>query len=335
MKKIEEIWKELENEQSLNNGLLFKRFSSTIKPDIYVALKSPEKLRCVALHLNSIIHFKLKNWDNLKDIKIELLPDENHSDKQFLLITLLEKQHQDIFSTLSEDLFNIASDIKQESELIKIVLMRLEKWRLLFEKLGRQGLPPESQRGLYGELFFVRQFIEFTKDSDYCINSWKGPAKAVQDFQYSDWAVEIKTTHGKNQQKLHISNERQLDISLVPNIFLIHYSLETREKYGETLNELIDNLLEALYQSPVYNLFKIKLFEVGYFEIHRDLYSDTGYSIRQEKIYKITDDFPKITESMIPSGVGDVKYSIVLNDKESWEIILNDLFNQINKRGIC
>ena len=292
MKKIEKIWQELEDEQPLKSGLLYKRYSGEIKPDIYVALKSPEKLRCIAAHLNSTVTFHLKSWDKLRDIKIESLRDDRQPDKQFLLILLLENRHRDIFSTLSEDLIHQVADIASEPELIKLLLLRLEKWRLLFEKMGQQGLLNEAQRALYGELYFLRKFLQNVSNAEYCINSWKGIEKSVQDFQFADWAVEVKTTHGKNQQKLHISSERQLDISLIPKIFLIHYSLEVRQNHGETLNDLVDNLVEMLSDSPAaYNLFRLKLLEAGYFDIHRHLYAETGYSIRQENIYRITEDY--------------------------------------------
>lgn len=332
MKKIEKIWQELEDEQPLKSGLLYKRYSGAIKPDVYVALKSPENLRCIAAHLGSKAELQLRSWDKLKDIKIETFTDEKHPEKQFLLVLLLDNQHRDIFTTLSEDLIYQVADITDEPELIKLLLFRIEKWRLLFEKMGRQGLSEEAQRGLYGELFFLRRFLQKNQASEYCINSWKGSEKAVQDFQFADWGVEIKTTHGKNHQKLHISSERQLDISLIPRIFLIHYSLEVRQNHGETLNNLVDNLLEVLSNSPAaHNLFKLKLMEVGYFNIHKHLYDETGYSVRQENIYRITDDFPKITESQIPSGVGDVRYSLIVSANNNWTLNEEELFENLKK----
>jgi hypothetical protein len=330
MKKVDKIWNELEDEQPLKSGLLYKRYSGAIKPDVYVAIKSPEKLRCIAAHLNSKAHLELQSWDKLRDIKIETVPDHKDSDKQFLLILLLNNQHRDIFSTLSEDLIYLVADITSETELIKLLLLRLEKWRLLFEKLGQQGLSESAQRGLYGELYFLRKFLQTGSSLEFCINSWKGTEKAVQDFQFSDWAVEVKTTHGKNQQKLHISSERQLDISLIPRIFLIHYSLEVRQKHGETLNDLVDDVLEMLSDSSAaQNSFRLKLLEAGYFDIHRHLYSETGYSIRQVNIYKITDDFPKITEGQIPSGVGDVRYSLIVSANDDWTLGEDELFENL------
>ncbi len=332
MKKIEKIWQGLENGQSLKSRLLYRRYSGAIKPDVYVAVKYPEKLRCIAAHLNSTIQLPLKIRAKFRDIKIEIFADDKRPDKQFLLVLLLENEHSDIFSTLCEDLLTQVARITNEAELIKLLILRLEKWRLLFEKIGKQGLSEEVQRALYGEIFFLRKFLLNISNPDYCINSWKGPEKSAQDFQFADWAVEVKTTCGKNQQKIHISNERQLDISIIPRIFLVHYSLEVRQNHGETLNDLVDNLLEILSGSSAANiLFRLKLLEAGYFDSQRYLYTEVGYKIRQENIYKITKDFPKITESQIPKGVGDVRYSIVISANKNWVLDEYALFQSLKK----
>lgn len=330
MTKIEHIWQELESDTTLQSGLLYKRYSSKIVPDVYVALKAPEKLRCIAAHLSSSFEFDTKAWNKFRDIKIQRQPDDKNRNMQFLVVMLLSNQHKDVFSTLCEDLILKVADVREENSLVQELITRLEKWHLLFEKLGRQGLSDEAQRGLYGELFFLRKFLNKSADAEYCINSWRGAEKAVQDFQYSDWAVETKTTSGKNQQKLQIASERQLDTSLVPNIFLIHISLEVRENHGETLNDIVAEISEILSSSPAaLSAFKLKLLEAGYFSHHHDEYEEKGYSIRQESIYRITDDFPKITENMIPAGVGDVRYSLIVSANESWVTEENKLFDQI------
>lgn len=332
MTKIEKIWQELESEKSLESGLLYKRFSGNIQPDVYVGLKAPENLRCIVAHISSTFSYDLKIWDKFRDIKIQFLPDQKNIKKQFLVVLLLNNQHKDVFSTLGEDLINKIADISDEDRLVKKIVSRLEKWKLLFEKIGRQGLSEEAQMGLFGELYFLRKFLNRSEDQDYCVNSWRGTEKAVQDFQFADWAVEVKTTHGKNQQKIYISNERQLDISLVPNIFLIHLSLELREGFGESLNQIVLDLNNTLSKNPAaFSVFNLKLLEAGYFEHHREYYENTGYSIRQENIYKVTTDFPKITESMIPPGVGDVRYSLVISANKNWILSEETLYKNLLK----
>ena len=331
MTKIEKIWSNLEGDFSNHAGLLYKRYSAEVLPDIFIALKAPEKFRCLAFSINQTFSFDESQWNKLKDIKIETIPDERDKSKKFLLITLLNKQHKDIFSTLCEDLIFGVSEVTNEQNLVEKLLERLAKWQSLFEKIGNQGLSDEAQRGLYGEVYFLRLFINNSSNKNHCLKSWLGPEKSVQDFQYSDWAVEVKTTHGNNHQKIHIASERQLDDAIIPNIFLYHLSLDVRMSNGEFLNSLIDEVSDLLTDNTMaYNLFKLKLLEVGYYDIHRPLYEDTGYTIRQENLYRVAGNFPRITEANIPIGVGDVRYSIILSESEEYRIDQKTLFSEIN-----
>jgi hypothetical protein len=330
MTKIENIWTGLENETSNHLGLLYKRYSAEILPDVFIALKAPEKLRCIAFRISAVFPFDEYQWNKLKDIKIETLPDERDRSKKFLLILLLNNQHKDIFSTLCEDLIFGVSDLSTEQALIEKLLERLAKWQSLFEKVGKQGLSYEAQRGLYGEIYFLRLLLTSILDKYYCVNSWHGPEKSIQDFQYSNWAVEIKTTHGNNHQKIHITSERQLDDSVIEKIFLFHLSLDVRLGNGESLNLVINEVSELLNDNTMAsNLFKLKLLESGYYDIHKPLYDEQGYTIRQENIYRVAGNFPRITEKQIPIGVGDVRYSIVLSESEEWRINNQTLLGEL------
>jgi len=328
--KIENIWLGLESDTSSHSGLLYKRYSAEILPDILIALKAPERLRCIAFRISGVFPFDETQWNRLKDIKIETLTDVKDKSKKFILILLLNKQHKDIFSTLCEDLIFGVSEVSTELTLVEKLLERLAKWQSLFEKIGKQGLSDEVQRGLYGEIYFLRFFLNSVSDKNYCVKSWLGPEKSIQDFQYSNWAVEVKTTHGNNHQKIHITSERQLDDTIIEKIFLYHLSLEVRVGNGESLNILIEDVSELLSDNTMAsNLFKLKLLESGYYDIHKPLYDERGYSIRQENLYRVSGNFPRITENQIPIGVGDVRYSIVLSESEEWRINHETLLEDI------
>jgi len=330
MTKIENIWSVLESDTASHSGMLYKRYSAEVLPDIFVVLKLPERLRSLAVRISAMFTFVEHHWNKFKDIKIETLIDERDSSKKFLLILLLKKEHKDIFSILCEDLIFGVSEVSNEKKLVEMLLERLAKWQSLFEKIGKQGLSDEAQRGLYGEVCFLRLFLDNSADRHYCIKSWLGPEKAIQDFQYANWAVEVKTTHGNNHQKIQISSERQLDDSIVERIFLFHLSLDIRIGNGETLNSLIDSVLEILKDNTMaMNLFRLKLMEYGYYEIHKPFYDEKGYSIRQTNIYRVIGNFPRIIESQIPIGVGDVRYSIVLSESEDWRIAQETLLHEI------
>lgn len=328
--KINQIWEELENDTSFSAGLLLRRYSGSVLPDVFIALKAPEKLRCIAASVSDIIKINIQNYSNLRDIHVELIPDEKKQGKNILLFKLLNIQHKDIFSALCEDLIENISAITNETQLIKELLNRFEKWKSLFDKAALQGLTPEEQRGLYGELFFIRKFLQHNSDFLSIINSWVGCEKQIRDFQSGSWSVEVKTTHGNNHQKVHVSSERQLDTSNLINLFLYHLSIETRHQSGETLNQIVDSIYSILNSEfSALTRFRNKLLEGGYFGQHRTLYDNTGYFDRQENFYKVEKEFPRIEEKDILSGVGDVKYSIILSQCSNYLKSEQEIFSTL------
>jgi hypothetical protein len=163
------------------------------------------------------------------------------------------------------------------------------------------------------------------------VNTWIGSEKQVRDFQSGSWAVEVKTTHGNNHQKVQISSERQLDNSNLDHLFLYHISLEKLQNTSETLNDIVDSIAEILkYDTIVLNRYKCKLYEVGFFDFNRNLYQSIGYRIRQDVFYKVENDFPRIKEDDIRRGVGDVKYSIILTQCTSFVYNESKLFYILN-----
>jgi len=180
----------------------------------------------------------------------------------------------------------------------------------------------------------LRRFLKRETNQEFCIEVWKGPENAVQDFQYSNWAVEVKVTHGKNHQKIHISSERQLDTDFVPNIFLYHLSVDIREEKGESLNDMVDDVSKIIKENSIASaLYKSKLLEAGFFDNHRSLYSSKSYNIRQERIFKVNDTFPRISESQIPNEIGDVRYSVVIGDGVPWKLSDDELFQTIRPKN--
>jgi len=312
--KIKQIWEELENDKSFRKGLLLRRYSGAVLPDVFIALQQPEKLVCILVSISSSLEINITSFSNLQEIQVDILPDTNRADKNLLVFKLINNQHKDIFEVLCEDLITNIAEETNEKQLIRILLNRFEKWKSLFDRISPQGLSSEEQRGLFGELFFLRKNLEYSNDFQNILNSWVGTTKEIRDFQFSNWALEVKTTIGNNHQKVQISSERQLDTTHVENLFLYHISLEKAQGSGETLVQIVRSIQFVLKTDTIsLNRFKAKLYESGYFDHQENLYNSVGYHIRQDVFYKIEKEFPRIQEIELRSGVGDVKYSIILS----------------------
>ena len=82
MMKSNQRWKEVESDTSIQTGLLYKRFSAEVKPDAFIALKAPERLRCIAFRLSTTFTVDMLKWDTFKDIKIETITRPTISQKR-------------------------------------------------------------------------------------------------------------------------------------------------------------------------------------------------------------------------------------------------------------
>ena len=263
-------------------------------------------------------------------MQVLLTHDNSFPDNNLLVIKLLHFQSRDVFAVMCENLIQSALSMRSEKQVVITIINRLDKWQALFDKLKGEGLTTSEQQGLYGELHFLQKFIT-RQNAVSALNSWVGTDREVRDFQYNDWAVEVKTTAGNNHQKVSISSERQLDETLLENLYLFHLSVEAAQKNGENLNAKVNSIREALQDNvSALNVFNSKLLEVGYFEKHTTLYEKRCYQIRNENYYRIDGDFPRIKEKEIRNGVGDVKYSIILSQCNEYLVPENTVFEKIN-----
>lgn len=328
MNKITEIWQFLENDQHFSTGILLRRYSSSIIPDICGALIAQGRKQAITVSISTSIDISFFN--TLQDIKLEIIPEPHRPNYFLLLIILNEQKHKDIFSVLCEDLILAVAEESNESSLITILVNRITKWVSLFKKVHQQGLMVNEQIGLFGELYFLKQLLEFNINYFFCLDTWTGPTSAARDFQHGNWAVEVKSTTSINPQKIKISNERQLDSTLISNLFLVHYSFEALNNKGETLNDIIESIIQLLINEPVLEQrFIYMLFEAGYFPHHQNLYSKVGYSLYQARYFQVEELFPKLTNSTIPNGVSDITYSINISTCEQFLVTERKIFESI------
>ena len=314
MERIKQTWRQLEENSSAVAGLFKLRYSDTSKCDVFLGMKFPEMHRMIIIRVPFNIGRDFSFKYEFRGLKFDKIYDPDDSKFLLLNLVLVDKQYQDVYDTLACDILTSIIDESNIKVLLKSYSNRLIKWQSVFEKFDKQGLTSEEQRGLFGELYFLRKYLQANTNHLEIVNTWIGTEKQVRDFQSGTWAVEVKTTHGNNHQKVHISSERQLDTTNLEDLFLYHISLEQMQNSGETLNDIVDSVMGVLgADTSALNKFKNKVYEVGYFESHRNLYDAVGYFIRQDVFHKVENDFPRIQENEIRVGVGDVKYSIILS----------------------
>lgn len=321
--KVFNIWTQFE--QNRQKGMVKRLYTSDSAINVYCIYQHPEEHYGIALSFPKSIKFNGNPFSNLSELNVSLYEDTSFKNSWLLCATITDRDKKSEFSYMCE---NIIQTVLKESNIKSAVATfanTLIKWKKLFDKVRTGGLSREEQQGLYGELCMLHKFIENTDDLYSSVNYYIGTDKALRDFQGRNWAVEVKTTATNNPQLLKINGERQLDDTIIEQLFLFHCSVETSKMSGETLPDKVRSIRSLLSSDlAALSLFNSKMFEAGYLDAQEIKYLEQHYKIRKECFYSVKGNFPRIRENELRPGVGNVQYGITISDCEPY--IVSEMF---------
>lgn len=331
--KIDELWQALEADlknNAVSDGYLTRRIIPEGKCDLKLAIEKPSGARMLLLRVqrDSLPGNLTFPESSGFEVRKGILPGDGETCVTLQLI-LKNERFQDIFTTLLEDVSAVIAFIPVERDAIDAMNSRLRRWQLFLEQYSPEGLSEESQHGLYGELWVLRQIV-VSQLGISSVQYWTGPSRAAQDFQFPGYAIEVKTTVNQYPQKLFISNKNQLDESMAGELILLHLSVEARSGIGETLPEIVNNLRSSFSNNPD---FERLLFEAGYLDIHAQKYAQPGYSNQTTTFYKVESSFPRLTPSTLPDGILEVEYAIQLSKCRDFTLAESEVLNRIRSSG--
>ena len=323
------LWDVMSSESDV--GLVKRLLPNKSPIRVFATYKHQENFCGIALSFNEKIKISIESFRNMRELSVNQYLDVSNLPNKLLVIQLLSEINRDVFAYLCDNLIESIETSKTETEAIKIVINRLEKWKSMLSKGASEGLSVAQQQGLYGELVYLHKLLSkniFTYVD--ALKIWVGADKAMRDFQGNGWAVEAKTISINNADQITINGERQLDETLLNKLYLYHLSVEASRMNGQTLNDKVDELKGILSDDNIaLNIFSVKLLEAGYFGHHRELYKERCYKIRKESIYLIDDSFPRIKESELRDGVSNTIYSINVSTCAEYMVSESEHFNSI------
>ena len=233
-----------------------------------------------------------------------------HDRNNQLVFTLASKEDKDMFHTLCKDLIESTKDMKDEEYAIKTVLKRLEKWQY-FLKSRRKIIDKRQLKGLIGELLFLEHYLLKNYDAEDALTFWRAPLQSVQDFEFSSFAVEVKTKSSVNS--ITISAYEQLFSELDHLLLYVATFNDSTDKTLEAFNiyDLIDKIRDDIKtkNSILEEKFNNLLVHYGFIELEE--YREYYFLFITDEFYEVTEDFPKI--STFPDGVESLNYRINLD----------------------
>ncbi|HIQ27384.1 MAG TPA: PD-(D/E)XK motif protein [Sulfurovum sp.] len=233
-----------------------------------------------------------------------------HDRNNQLVFTLASEEDKYMFHTLCKDLIESTKDMKDEEYAIKTVLKRLEKWQY-FLKSRRKIIDKRQLKGLIGELLFLEHYLLKNYDAEDALTFWRAPLQSVQDFEFSSFAVEVKTKSSVNS--ITISAYEQLFSELDHLLLYVATLNDSTDKTPEAFNiyDLIDKIRDDIKtkNSILEEKFNNLLVHYGFIELEE--YREYYFLFITDEFYEVTEDFPKI--STLPDGVESLTYRINLD----------------------
>ncbi len=262
-------------------------------------------------------------------------PSQMHSSKSILVekgkrrdgrwaiqIKLKYDDNNEVFCCLCKDLMDLTYICDNEYQGMQTFISRFIKWQNLLENAS-DTLGYEVINGLIGELSFGELVLNRKYTFDKIIDSWLGPEGADQDFIIGDTWFEVKAIASR-KLTISISSLEQLDVSNEGYLAVINVDKAVKDdRKGFSLYEIFERYRKIL-ESNSKSLFQFneKLLNLGYYD--RREYHDQFYKAGDIRIYKVNNEFPKLSRSNVHISIGNVKYDLVLSAINEWRMEENE-----------
>ncbi|HVT90636.1 MAG TPA: PD-(D/E)XK motif protein [Tepidisphaeraceae bacterium] len=323
--QIEELWKSLEADaasgHSGTGGWLLRLARPAADHPLFVGLELSSGRRAILLQLPTDYMPSRRLWPRSKGLEpLAVALDGN----AHFGVALKDSRFTDVFTALAEDLCRRVTETADPASQARAFLGQLARWQK-FLSASVEGLNDETQRGLWGELRFLRDHL-LSWTGAAAVKAWKGGERLHQDFQFEGVAIEVKTTLAKMPQVIRITNERQLDHTTWSALFLNVIALDVRDAGGETLPAMVASLRDRLTADAIAReQFEDELLLAGYLDAHTPRYIDRGYTVRSVTFFHVGPGFPSLIEADMPPGVGDANYALSISACERFKVKATEL----------
>jgi hypothetical protein len=333
--EVEQKWIEIGSDQSGEDqpGFLTRRILAETGLDLRLGIQQPANRKCLLIEVDTAsltgVPRKLPECSGF-----EFQKHQGEHGKVIFLLKANEARHEELFAGVVADVLGRLSSASNEREGLQRLVNRLSHWQAFFRSGASLVLTAEQQRGLFGELWLFRQFLNSGAFTVHELRTWVGPLRANQDFQFPRCAVECKVTLGLQDQRLTVAHERQLDSTGTGRLFLVHQSLDMRVDSGETLPAIVNSIRAKIAELNLdHEVFEGLLIEAGFLEQHAPEYQHTGYTHRETNYFDVRDQFPRIVESDLRHGVGNVHYSITVSQCRQYAVSEQEMLAVIMEKN--
>ena len=316
----EDPWSGISAPQVQASQISARRVAQATPWGLYWAVDADRNVLLILQHGATIR--RSRRMPKLRGLRVEAQPADRGSDER-IVIRLTEPEQRDIFLRFCHDVVDATVLAQTEEQAVERFLARTWRWHRLLQGGRDKRLGDDEQRGLIGELVVLERHLLPVLGALDAVRCWTGPLGAPHDFEISRIHVEAKAK-GSATPRVTISSEHQLEAGNANRLFLHVTEVTTAAEGGPdalTVTNIATRIRVGLAgrDMAAVDLFEERLGAVGF--DWTDDYSDKLWMVGQEALYEVCEGFARITPAMVPGGVGNVRYTISLQDCEAFRVV--------------
>lgn len=310
-----EVWEKLIGDEIPASGIVARPVRETLGRRLSAGVDSTGRRHLLVqlrVDENGLSDQKLRGIRvATRDLKLT-----DQAEAKYLDVLCHEPTGHAAFDIIAQELAGQLQDDKAPAAVV--VDRTLSKWKRFWGALPRNTLTREEQIGLFGELWFLKNWLFPNKGEEVSLSAWRGPRGSRHDFELCGESIEVKSTIS-TRGAIHIIHG--LDQLSLPEVGpLRFFSLMVREEGGATnsLPVLVRLIRESLNHDATLQVeFECHLAHAGYSDTCRDEYDRLKLRVVTENLYRVEESFPRLTKKSfigeVPAGIETVQYMINLS----------------------
>ncbi|MBW0145777.1 PD-(D/E)XK motif protein [Sphingomicrobium clamense] len=324
--ELEEIWIALEHEGRTEAGWHVRKLRLNSTHQLMAGRRAPSGTVGVLYEVASSAVPGGTAWPDGKgfNTSIETI-SPGRGGKIRIALELTNPQYRDLFGALCLDIVSVITEASDVSTGVSAFVRRLQAWQRFMQLHSSGGLSQEQLRGIFSEISFLETTLLPALGPGAAVECWQGRG-GLQDFLRENVACEVKSSTSAHDPTVMISRLDQLDERPFDHLFLAFVPLRNDQRNGISLPDLVNRVREKLASDvTARSRLDEQLTASGYHDAQATRYETPKFICGDTKLYRVADDFPRLSEAIVAPGITSAKYGLRLSACEEYEIS-NDEF---------
>jgi hypothetical protein len=234
----------------------------------------------------------------------------------FIDITCLERALETVFAELAEAILRRVENGDSPNVAVGGAIHDFQE---LLKAASEPEVAESAILGLVGELLILHELASINCNA---IETWVGPLEQRHDFRRHVHALEVKTSRRLDATRVSIHGIDQLEPPTGGSLTLTHIKIERAED-GELSVAALVKRLHDIYVDK--SALQQRLTAIGCQNPNAPEWNRITYSGPVMTVFQVVPGFPGITRASfasgsLPSGVGELEYSIDLTHATAYEL---------------